>query len=207
MDRQIIVRELSLVAVLSLVLLAALFALLPLDHTISTNMQHLANPVLDLFLTYVSIFGGAPVEASLVIGALAILIWRQRSLEAWFLLATTASAGTIGTILRFLIRRQRPTTLPNSDLLWQLVAHYSFPSGHTFFYTAFFGSLAFLFWKRYTGRARWLAIAICLALIILVGPSRVFLGAHWPSDVAGGYLVGGVCLSAVIMYYQWRYRW
>jgi undecaprenyl-diphosphatase len=44
---------------------------------------------------------------------------------------------------------------------------------------------------------RWLAAALA-AVILLVGISRVYLGAHWVSDVAGGYAIGALWLAAYL---------
>jgi membrane-associated phospholipid phosphatase len=170
-------------------------------------MQDLTNPALDMLLRDVSVFGNGVVEVLLTGLAVAIFAWRRRWLEAWFVVVCTVGAGAIGTVIKMLVGRPRPVPQPGSGLLWPLFDPYSFPSGHAVFYTAFFGAVAFVLWKRFTGGARWAGIAVCITLIVLVGPSRVFLGAHWPSDVLAGYLVGGLCLFAVILLYQWRYGW
>jgi membrane-associated phospholipid phosphatase len=206
MNRRPLKLELFAVLVVALLLLAAVFAVLPWDPILAADMQSLTNPALDTLLRNISIFGNAGVDVILVALAVAIFAWRRRWLEAWFVVASSLGAGALGTVIKMLVRRPRPVPEPGSGLLWSLFDRYSFPSGHTVFYTAFFGAVAFLLWKRFTGRARWVGIAVCLALIALVGPSRVFLGAHWPSDVLAGYLVGGLCLFAVILY-QWRYGW
>jgi len=56
---------------------------------------------------------------------------------------------------------------------------------------------------NFSGRLRVIAITICAALIVLIGRSRIFLGAHWASDVAGGYLIGMIWLFVLILAYQW----
>jgi len=43
-----------------------------------------------------------------------------------------------------------------------------------------------------------------VALILLIGTSRVYLGVHWPSDIIGGYIIGGALLTALIWFYQTR---
>ncbi len=40
-------------------------------------------------------------------------------------------------------------------------------------------------------------------MIVLIGPSRMFLGEHWASDVLGGYLLGSLTLSLTIFFYRW----
>lgn len=46
--------------------------------------------------------------------------------------------------------------------------------------------------------------AACVAFIIAVGPARVYAGAHWPSDVLGGYLIGAVLLVVIVRFYRTR---
>ncbi len=71
--------------------------------------------------------------------------------------------------------------------------------------TAFLGTLAFAVtqsWKP--GRARRLIVASLVLALIAIGASRLYLGAHWLSDVVGGYAFGAVLLAAAIG--LWR-RW
>ena len=207
MNRRALNHEIYAMLVVTLVLLLAFFVVLPSDQTLATRMQHLSNPLLAILLKEVSVFGNGAIEMILISSAVSLLAWKGRRPEAWFLLACTVSAGASGTLMKILVARPRPLLGTSSGLLWQVFGRYSLPSGHTVFYTGFFGAIAFLLWQRFTGKARWAGIALCIGLIVLVGPSRVFLGAHWPSDVVAGYLVGGICLFALIVLYQWRYGW
>ncbi|MHB8598510.1 MAG: phosphatase PAP2 family protein [Ktedonobacteraceae bacterium] len=52
-----------------------------------------------------------------------------------------------------------------------------------------------------SGRLRNWLIAICTSLIALIGPSRVYLGAHWPSDVMAGYVYGGLWFGGMMTLY------
>ena len=56
------------------------------------------------------------------------------------------------------------------------------------------------------GRARILVIAVCSILVLLIGPSRVYLGAHWASDVLGSYVIGALLLLFIIPGYYLALR-
>ncbi len=115
----------------------------------------------------------------------------RRWLEA-VLLVSTISSFEVSSVLKRIVARARPT----------LEAQDSFPSGHVVVFVVFFGTLGYLAWAHLSGYLRWIVVAACALLIVLVGPSRVYLGAHWPSDVAGGYLIGGIWLLLLLYAYE-----
>ena len=70
------------------------------------------------------------------------------------------------------------------------------------YFVNFYGLLIYLLatnWR--SGRLRNALITICTLLIICIGPSRVYLGAHWPSDVMAGYLYGGLWFAGLMAFY------
>lgn len=155
-----------------------------------------------VLLQWVSWIGFA-IQSIVLISLVAILLgtlglrW-----EAIVSILAGVSSGALNTLVKIVIRRPRPT----EDLVhvFQSLNSYSFPSGHTMFYMTFFGFLLFLAfvllkhsWKRR------LLIFLLSALIILIGPSRMYLGEHWGSDVLAGYLLGSLTLILTIQIYHW----
>lgn len=84
---------------------------------------------------------------------------------------------------------------------------YSFPSGHVFGSTVFFGFWAFLA-VHYRLKKRLLVplLGLLVAFVLSVGAARMYAQAHWPSDVAAGYLLGILWLLALIPFFLWFQR-
>ena len=72
---------------------------------------------------------------------------------------------------------------------------YAFPSGHSATAVALYGALALIVARHGDARARRAAIAAAVALSVLVGVTRVYLGVHYPTDVLAGWLLGGAVLA------------
>jgi undecaprenyl-diphosphatase len=139
---------------------------------------------------------GSPEVLGPVIPLLAAVLWwrgLRRAPVVW--LAATGGAGVLVTVLKLHFRRVRP------DLPWAFVHEpsYSFPSGHSVLAVVVYGSLIFLGMRHL--RRSWERVAVCVVagtLILGIGVSRIYLGVHYPSDVAAGYFVGAVWLGAVV---------
>jgi membrane-associated phospholipid phosphatase len=197
----LVVYVIALVVVVLLALSAHTHALLPGDLPVAREIQEGNSPVAFWVFYIVSWFGFA--APSVVIEILALLfLWLTRlRLEAVFL-ALTLLADLLGGILKIVVGRQRPT--PNLVNVFQQIQQPSFPSGHTLHYTVFFGFLIFVFATNF--KSSWprnLALIFFAALIVLVGPSRIYLGEHWPTDVLGAYLIGALFLAPLIAVYLW----
>jgi membrane-associated phospholipid phosphatase len=75
----------------------------------------------------------------------------------------------------------------------------SFPSGHTGAAVALYGCIAIIVLRNL--RQRWLAlsvVALCLAVPLIVGISRIYRGMHFLTDVVAGAIAGGVWLALVV---------
>jgi undecaprenyl-diphosphatase len=167
----------------------------------TTRWLQAASPgVLRAVAEFMTFIGRSPV--STLIPAIAILaLWfsGRRWLSAFLALATLARV--LSPVLKALVDRPRP-----SDSLVNVVYQLgdpSFPSGHVLGATLFYGFLIYCAELCIPGRTPRRLVQAGLVLAIgLMGYARVQLGAHWPTDVLGGYAVGLLILTAVI----WLHR-
>jgi membrane-associated phospholipid phosphatase len=117
--------------------------------------------------------------------------------------AFTVSTWT-GDLVTVLIKTRVLRPRPTADLVRVTsdLEEASFPSGHVVHYVTFYGFLYYLVYIHF--KQRWFRTGLLgtlAGLVLLVGPSRVYMGHHWPSDVAGAYLVGTLWLGVIIVAY------
>ncbi|MDP6101875.1 MAG: phosphatase PAP2 family protein [Dehalococcoidia bacterium] len=144
----------------------------------------------------VSTIGRALPMAVLGLACFIWFLWKKQRAE-YIVLGAALLSLAINPVLKVLVDRPRPT----EDLVVILrdVTGLGFPSGHAYTAMVLFGLFFYLTpivvpWRRMIPFLR----LLFLSLIILMGVSRVYLGAHWPSDVLGGFLLGGIILSLLI---------
>ncbi len=134
------------------------------------------------------------VRAFMVVLA-AIFVIRKAPLTAAWILTVVVVNGAAWGLLKLAVRRPRPDALDQ-------VAGWSFPSGHAAEIAAAIGVLVVLMMSRVTRPPlRWALIGLGVAVALLVGCDRVFVGAHYPSDVVGGWLLGSAVVLAACAAY------
>ncbi|MGY1779185.1 phosphatase PAP2 family protein [Geodermatophilus sp. SYSU D01036] len=120
---------------------------------------------------------------------LPVLVWlvRRRAWRTvlWVVVAVTA-VGPLTTGLKDLVGRARPA-FENGGLVYEGL---SYPSGHSSGVATLVTVALVLAWPRLTAPGRRAAVAAGVALAVLVGLTRVWLGVHYPSDVVGGLCLG-----------------
>ncbi len=123
--------------------------------------------------------------------------WRGRALEALSVLAGYVLVYTTVNLSWIIWGRARPTIIAGGSAA---PGFSSFPSGHTAKAFAVYGILAYL-WARRTGSLseRVVAFVVVFAGSALVGLGRLGMGAHWPTDVAGGALFGLLMMLVMIL--------
>ena len=163
-----------------------------------------SDPATLFFLAFTH-FGGPASLAVVVLGVAAFLFVRKHRGLALYVAVTGSMAGLINLLLKEMFARARP------DLAEALrKAHgYSFPSGHAMGSMVVLGSLAYVVARlRGRWRLRSATIAALLSSVVAVGLSRVYLGVHWISDIAAGYVAGMVWLVVATVTFEafWRIR-
>ncbi len=171
-----------------------------IDRSFSQEVQEDQNPLLDSVMTAISLPGTMPFAPIMVLVTSSLFFVYRYKREAVFTLLTMLS-GAVSTIVKLLVNRPRP-----SGPLVRVIGKYlnqSFPSGHVLFYVIFFGFVILLMYqlKAIPGFLRISLSVISLLLIFAVCISRIYLGAHWFTDVLGGFLLGIVCLYTLSYFY------
>ena len=171
-----------------------------IDREFSEEVQEFQHPFFDKVMKLVSYPGYMPYAPIMVLITAGIFYIRKFKKEGLFLLLTMLS-GLVSTIVKYLVDRPRPS----SDLVKiALETHQqSFPSGHVMFYVIFFGFVALLMYstKKINRKLRNITGILCLVMIFSIPVSRIYLGAHWFTDVLGGFLLGILCLYALGYFY------
>jgi undecaprenyl-diphosphatase len=159
------------------------------------NAYRQASPFTRALFVGITEFGSAPMMVALsVLGALLLLMHRRRLLALVWLIAP-AGGVLLDMSLKHLFMRERPFFRdPFIDTTTK-----SFPSGHSMGSLIGYGLLAYLLMLSLPRVWMRLGVVSGLTLLVLaIGFSRIYLGAHYLSDVLGGYAVGGVWLAACI---------
>jgi undecaprenyl-diphosphatase len=171
------------------------------DVVATIRLQRLRHPLLTPAMRAVSWFGFRPQSLALPLATVAGVWTIGFRREARYLTAAWLGSMVSYTTKRF-VRRPRPS---GDGIVVQLanLRDSSFPSGHTLHYTAFWGFFAYLCFSEIRDRwLRWLPVSGISALIGLVGPSRVYLGHHWLTDVLASYCLGAGYLASLIGFHR-----
>lgn len=172
---------------------------LAIDVSITREFQENHAPWLQAFMLAVSVPGTYSfIQTGLVVLAALVFWFFNMRLEALFIVGLSAMSGLLNLVIKLVVARPRPTARL-VDVI-QYAKGLSFPSGHVMSYVALWGLLFSFAIILFRGKHWWrTALLIISALfVVLVGPSRIYLGDHWASDVLGGYLIGGVLLGLAL---------
>ncbi len=135
----------------------------------------------------ISSLGSGPVLGLLVTIAVGYLVIKRDRTKALLLVVAAASGGVVVAMLKNLFGRPRPNLVDHLVRVQTM----SFPSGHAANSALVFLTIGALISDVEISRgARIYIMAVAMTLAILIGLSRLYLGIHWPTDVAAGWALG-----------------
>ena len=168
------------------------------DERVRTVVQAHRTPALDQFFHTITWLGATSVLTVLVVATALLLAWRRSRRSALLAVLGPLVASFVILAAKHLFRRDRPEGALALD-----IHTYSFPSGHSTGSAASLLTIAYVLARE--EMVPWWSVPVAALLVFLVGFSRVYLDAHWATDVAGGWAVGaGLALAGVALYEKLR---
>jgi membrane-associated phospholipid phosphatase len=166
-------------------------------HTAAWFHAH-AVPSVTQFMLGISAMNGIAGISILTVLVALFFVWKRDWYWLLGLVLAVPGGMLLNLLIKFAFHRQRPSFIDPIVTL----SSYSFPSGHTLASTVFYGTLAaFLMPRVKTAKRRVAILLAALLMVILVGLSRIYLGAHFLSDVLAAFAEGlawlAICLVAV----------
>jgi len=164
------------------------------DEWVVRSMRHaddpataIGSPELPEIARDITALGSVAVLALMTVAAAGYLLVRRQYRAMWFTLIATISGAILSTILKASFDRERPSVVPH---LTETMSS-SFPSGHSMLSAVVYltlGTLLMRLTRNRGGKVYILMIAIALAM--MGGLTRVYLGGHYPTDVIAGWAAG-----------------
>jgi undecaprenyl-diphosphatase len=155
------------------------------------NSADLADPIgpawLELAARDLTSLGGYPVVILTTLSAVGFLLITGKRHVALLVLVSAGGGMLLSSELKGFFERPRPDLVPHAVQVYTM----SFPSGHAMLSAATYLTLGALLARVQPRRwVRLYLLAVAVALTLLIGASRVYLGVHWPTDVLAGWCVG-----------------
>ncbi|MBV8201540.1 MAG: phosphatase PAP2 family protein [Acidobacteria bacterium] len=166
------------------------------DRAVNAAVAGARVPGLTALLDAATLAGSPPAMSLAAAVTAAVLLLRGRRAAAAFIAVTGAGGALLNLGLKAIFERVRP---PAAAAI-AAAQGYSFPSGHAMGSLVVLGSIAYLALRLAASwRLKSALLAALATLVLLVGLSRVYLGVHWISDIAGGWCAGAVWLATAIV--------
>ncbi|SRR5258708_2392136 len=166
------------------------------DSSITHFIYTFRTPLMTSIMNTISFFGGEMFLGIAIIITIILLIRKHRKDALIFSFILFFGLG-LNLLLKDFFQRPRPHFL---SLVHEY--SYSFPSGHAMNSLVFYVSLSYFIFRNTRNKIRGLILSIlCGVFIISIGISRIYLGAHYPTDVIAGY-AAGLCWFLIVVLFE-----
>ncbi|MDD3341403.1 MAG: phosphatase PAP2 family protein [Bacilli bacterium] len=173
-------------------------ALLPSDLSISYWVKDVYGESLIWLYKPITDFGDIYILPVFVIFTVIYLHKKEPKKIMPFLILMAASLLLV-LLFKFIFARQRP------DIMGYFIFNgYSFPSGHSVMSSTFYLYIASLCMQKGQSKCKYIFALFSIVLAITIGFSRIYLGAHYFSDVMAGFILGALLLNIVLLWEEGR---
>lgn len=143
-----------------------------------------------------------------VIGIMGIILLLRKK---WWLVGQVLFVAGLSALATIVLKNEYQRQRPPIEHLVE-IGGMSFPSGHSLSAMAFYGFVIYLLFRFVRSTAIKVSLSVlCILLILVIGLSRIYLGVHYPTDVAAGFAGGIIWASFCIILFNlielWRKRW
>ncbi|MHB1077646.1 bifunctional DedA family/phosphatase PAP2 family protein [Thiobacillus sp.] len=173
-------------------------ALVRVDSSVFHLLQGLRTPVGNAVMIALTELGDAAVVLPLIVVVLGWLLWSRSWRAAAYWLAAMAFGAGLTLALKAGLH------LPRPEPIYAGLSRYAFPSGHAAMSVVIYGFLGVLIGQGVAPRARVALASSAILLITMIAFSRLYLGAHWLSDVLGGVAFGTAWVALLAIAYLRR---
>lgn len=174
---------------------------LPGDVELLDAMHELENPVADSIDQLGYWIGSLPGVTGVAI-ILAVIGFVTGRMVEGLLVLIAALFRNLNPVLKWIIESPRPT--PEAVRVTENATNYGFPSGHVMGVVLLYGCVLYVAQVTLANRQARLAVqSLCVLAILVTSFSRLYSGAHWPTDVLGGYLWGSLILMTIVSVYNY----
>ena len=170
--------------------------LVRVDTAIYQALQDLRTGPGDAIMLVITELGDTVVVLAITVAVSLWLLWQRNWRSAAYWLGAVGGASALNTAIKVALHRPRPT-----ELLYSGWSAFSFPSGHSTVNLVLYGFLAFLIGRELRATWRLPVVLVMLSMALLIAFSRLYLGAHWFSDVVGGLAFGTAWLTILVFFY------
>ena len=174
--------------------------LVQFDHVVFTVLQKLRTGSVDAAMIAATELGSAMVAIAVIAAVSVVLAWKNcwRTLVYW--LTAVVFAQALVWILKLTLERVRPMAM------YEGADRFSFPSGHVASSIVLYGFLSFLLAHGKRPKVRLTITLLATGLVALIAFSRLYLGAHWLSDVLASLSLGTAWVALLSIAYTQHVR-